>query len=355
MQNKCSFDDFQYSFLNYFCTANMNVYTDINSLPEFTNAVITTGSFDGVHSGHVQIIEQLIKEAELINGTPVIITFYPHPKQIVGPHLSLPTGQVGSPKEREIGDSSEEITSSEKIYVLNTAAEKYELLQNRGIENIVVVPFDKAFSALTADEYIKNFLVEKFHPAVVVVGYDHRFGNNREGNFELLKKTGSEYKFEVHEIPEHVVKNATISSTGIRKALLDGDIEKAESFLGYPYFFSGSVVSGNKLGRKLGYPTANLQIEDEQKLIPGNGVYAVDAELGNRKLKGMMNIGLRPTVGGTKRVIEVNIFDFDENIYGQTMKVILKKHLRNEIKFSGLDELKAQLAKDKEEAIRCKI
>ena len=345
LQNKCSFADFQYSFLNYFCTANMNVYTDIISLPEFTNAVITTGSFDGVHSGHVQIIEQLIKEAELINGTPVIITFYPHPKQIVGPRLS-------SPKEREIAESSEEITSSEKIYVLNTPAEKYQLLQNRGIENIVVVPFDKAFSALTADEYIKKFLIEKFNPAVVVVGYDHRFGNNREGNFELLKKAGSEYKFEVHEIPEHVVKNATISSTGIRKALLDGDIEKAESFLGYPYFFSGLVVEGNKLGRTIGYPTANLKIEDEQKLIPGNGVYAVDAELGDRKLKGMMNIGLRPTVGGTKRVIEVNIFDFDEDIYGQTMKVILKKQLRNEIKFAGLDELKKQLAKDKEEATK---
>ena len=303
----------------------MNIYTDINSLPQFANAVITTGSFDGVHSGHVQIIEQLIKEAKAVNGTPVIITFYPHPKQIV----QIP----GKP-----------------LSVLNTPAEKYDLLQSKGIENIVVVPFDKAFSELTADEYIRKFIMEKFHPAAVVVGYDHRFGNNREGNFELLKTAGAENNFDVHEIPEHVVQHATISSTGIRKALLAGDIEKAESFLGYPYFFSGLVIEGNELGRTIGYPTANLQIKDEHKLIPANGVYAVDVRLGNRQLKGMMNIGVRPTVGGTHRLIEVNIFDFDEDIYGQMLKVTLKKHLRSEIKFAGLEELKAQLGKDKEEA-----
>ena len=303
----------------------MNIYTDINSLPQFANAVITTGSFDGVHSGHVQIIEQLIKEAKAVNGTPVIITFYPHPKQIV----QIP----GKP-----------------LSVLNTPAEKYDLLQSKGIENIVVVPFDKAFSELTADEYIRKFIMEKFHPAAVVVGYDHRFGNNREGNFELLKTAGAENNFDVHEIPEHVVQHATISSTGIRKALLAGDIEKAESFLGYPYFFSGLVIEGNKLGRTIGYPTANLQIKDEHKLIPANGVYAVDVRLGDRQLKGMMNIGVRPTVGGTHRLIEVNIFDFDEDIYGQILKVTLKKHLRNEIKFAGLEELKAQLGKDREEA-----
>ena len=303
----------------------MNIYTDINSLPQFANAVITTGSFDGVHSGHVQIIEQLIKEAKAVNGTPVIITFYPHPKQIV----QIP----GKP-----------------LSVLNTPAEKYDLLQSKGIENIVVVPFDKAFSELTADEYIRKFIMEKFHPAAVVVGYDHRFGNNREGNFELLETAGAENNFDVHEIPEHVVQHATISSTGIRKALLAGDIEKAESFLGYPYFFSGLVIEGNKLGRTIGYPTANLQIKDEHKLIPANGVYAVDVRLGDRQLKGMMNIGVRPTVGGTHRLIEVNIFDFDEDIYGQMLKVTLKKHLRNEIKFAGLEELKAQLGKDREEA-----
>jgi riboflavin kinase / FMN adenylyltransferase len=291
----------------------MKVYRDINSLPVFTNAVITTGSFDGVHTGHVQIIEQLIKEAEKIGGTPVLITFYPHPKQVV------------QMKEKA-------------LYILNTPEEKYELLQIKGIKNIVVVPFDKDFSELSAQEYISNFLVEKFHPAIIVVGYDHRFGNNREGNFDLLKS-------------KDVLKNITISSTKIRAAMLEGDIEKAASYLGYHYYFSGTVIQGNKLGRTIGYPTANLQIQDNYKLVPANGVYAVDVQLGSRNLKGMMNIGIRPTVDGTKRVIEVNIFNFDEDIYGQTLKITLKKNLRLEVKFAGLEELKAQLAKDKKHAM----
>lgn len=303
----------------------MKVYRDINSLPVFTNAVITTGSFDGVHTGHVQIIEQLIKEAEKINGTPVLITFYPHPKQVV------------QMKEKA-------------LYILNTPEEKYELLQLKDIENIVVVPFDKDFSQLSAQEYISNFLVQKFHPSIIVVGYDHRFGNNREGNFDLLKSKEAQYNFEVKEIPEHVLTDITISSTKIRAAMLEGDIEKAASYLGYHYYFSGTVIQGNKLGRTIGYPTANLQIQDEHKLVPANGVYAVDVQLGNRNLKGMMNIGIRPTVDGTKRVIEVNVFNFDEDIYGETLKVTLKKNLRLEVKFAGLDELKAQLAKDKEHA-----
>lgn len=304
----------------------MKVYRDINSLPVFSNAVITTGSFDGVHTGHVQIIEQLLKEAEKINGTPVLITFYPHPKQVV------------QMKEKA-------------LYILNTPEEKYELLQLKGIENIVVVPFDKEFSQLSAQEYISNFLVEKFHPSIIVVGYDHRFGNNREGNFDLLKSKEAEYNFEVKEIPEHVLKNITISSTKIRVAMLEGDIEIASSYLGYDYYFSGTVIQGNKIGRTIGYPTANLQIQDQYKLVPANGVYAVDVQLGNRNLKGMMNIGIRPTVDGTKRVIEVNIFDFDEDIYEQTLKITLKKNLRLEVKFASLDELKAQLAKDKEHAV----
>jgi riboflavin kinase/FMN adenylyltransferase len=304
----------------------MKVYRDINLLPAFTNAVITTGSFDGVHTGHVQIIEQLIKEAEKIGGTPVLITFYPHPKQVV------------QMKEKA-------------LYILNTPEEKYELLQVKGIENIVVVPFDKEFSQLSAQEYISNFLVQKFHPSIIVVGYDHRFGNNREGNFDLLKSKEAEHNFAVKEIPEHVLKNITISSTKIRAAMLEGDIETADSFLGYHYYFSGTVIQGNKIGRTIGYPTANLQIQNEYKLVPANGVYAVDVQLGNRNLKGMMNIGIRPTVDGTKRVIEVNIFNFDEDIYGQTLKVTLKKNLRLEVKFAGLEELKAQLAKDKAHAM----
>ena len=326
MQNKCSATDFQYCFLNYFCTANMKVYTDIDSLPVFTRAVITTGSFDGVHTGHAQIIAQLLKEAENINGTPVLITFYPHPKQIV-----------------QIKDKP--------LFVINTPQEKYVLLQNMGIKNIVVVPFDKSFSELSAQDYINKFLVQKFNPAIVVVGYDHRFGNNREGDFELLKKAGVNNGFEVKEIPEHILKDITISSTKIRNAIQTGNIEMAASYLGYEYFFSGKVIQGNRLGRTIGYPTANVFVENENKLIPADGVYAVDIQLFERKLKGMMNIGMRPTVDGKQRTIEVNIFNFDEDIYGEDLKITLKKHLRSEIKFAGLDELKAQLAKDKKDAI----
>ena len=236
------------------------------------------------------------------------------------------------------------------VYILNTPEEKYSLLQQKGIEHIVVVPFDESFAALSATEYIENFLVKKFQPAVIVVGYDHRFGNNRGGDFALLKNTGAKHNFEVKEIPEHVLKNVTISSTKIREAMLAGDIKQAAEFLGYDYFFSGKVVKGNKLGRTIGFPTANLQIEDETKLVPANGVYAVDVELNARSFKGMMNIGVRPTVDGKKRMIEVNIFNFDEDIYGQTMKVTLKNWLRYEVKFSCLDELKAQLGKDWEMA-----
>ena len=304
----------------------MKVYTDIDSLPVFTRAVITTGSFDGVHTGHAQIIAQLLKEAENINGTPVLITFYPHPKQIV-----------------QIKDKP--------LFVINTPQEKYVLLQNMGIKNIVVVPFDKSFSELSAQDYINKFLVQKFNPAIVVVGYDHRFGNNREGDFELLKKAGVNNGFEVKEIPEHILKDITISSTKIRNAIQTGNIEMAASYLGYEYFFSGKVIQGNRLGRTIGYPTANVFVENENKLIPADGVYAVDIQLVERKLKGMMNIGMRPTVDGKQRTIEVNIFNFDEDIYGEDLKITLKKHLRSEIKFAGLDELKAQLAKDKKDAI----
>ena len=304
----------------------MKVYTDIDSLPVFTRAVITTGSFDGVHTGHAQIIAQLLKEAENINGTPVLITFYPHPKQIV-----------------QIKDKP--------LFVINTPQEKYVLLQNMGIKNIVVVPFDKSFSELSAQDYINKFLVQKFNPAIVVVGYDHRFGNNREGDFDLLKKAGANNGFEVKEIPEHILKDITISSTKIRNAIQTGNIEMAASYLGYDYFFSGKVIQGNRLGRTIGYPTANVFVENENKLIPADGVYAVDIQLVERKLKGMMNIGMRPTVDGKQRTIEVNIFNFDEDIYGEDLKITLKKHLRSEIKFAGLDELKAQLARDKKDAI----
>lgn len=306
----------------------MHVYTNIHQLPSFKNAVITIGTFDGVHQGHQKIIEQLLREAKAIGGTAILITFYPHPKKIVSTH-------------------------SKPLYVLNTAEEKYELLQLKGIEHIVVVPFDKDFSEQTAKAYVENFLVERFHPHTIIIGYDHRFGNNREGDYHLLEEQAAIHGYSVKEIPEHVLQDITISSTRIREALLSGDIDIAASYLGYRYFFSGKVVKGNQLGRTIGFPTANIQTEDAQKLIPANGVYAVQVTLQGRQqwYKGMMNIGIRPTVGGSQRVIEVNIFDFDEEIYGEVISVTLHKHLRSEVKFNGLDELKAQLAKDKINAL----
>ncbi len=318
----------------------MKVYNNIHQLPVFKNAVITIGTFDGVHQGHQQIIEQLLQEAREINGTAVLITFFPHPKQVVNTLQS---------HSREDGSKA----GGGSIQLLNTPEEKYELLHHFGIEHIVVVPFNKSFAEQSAASYIKEFLVEKFHPHTIIIGYDHRFGNNREGDYHLLEDEAGKYNYRVKEIPEHVLQNITISSTKIRTALLQADVDTATAYLGYPYFFSGTVVKGNQMGRTIGYPTANLTIENEQKLVPANGVYAVEVILHGKKniYKGMMNIGLRPTVDGSKRMIEVNIFDFDEMIYGRKLQVTLIKHLRTEVKFNGLDELKNQLAKDKLKAM----
>lgn len=302
----------------------MKLHTNINELPVFTKAVITIGTFDGVHKGHQQIIKQLIKEAESIGGTAVLITFFPHPKQVVA-------------------------VQNKPLYILNSPEEKYELLHQQGIEHIVVVPFNKVFAAQSAKAYIEDFLLAKFNPHTIIIGYDHRFGNNREGDYHLLEAEADKHGFLVKEIPEHVLRDVTVSSTRIRESLLEGNIEAANTYLGYPYFFNATVVAGNKLGSTIGYPTANLLIENEQKLVPANGVYAVKVSIENRDtdFNGMMNIGVRPTVDGANRVIEVNIFDFDEEIYGTNLKVSLYKRLRDEVKFSGLEALQEQLAKDK--------
>jgi riboflavin kinase/FMN adenylyltransferase len=309
----------------------MQVYTNIDELPQFRNAVITIGTFDGVHLGHSKIIAQLLEEARDVQGTAVLITFYPHPKRVVH-------------------------SNKNPLYILSTQREKYQLLSDKGINHVVVIPFDKDFSQQSALSYIKDFLVDKFHPHTVIIGYDHRFGRNREGDFKLLETEAARYHFNVKEIPEKLLEDVIISSTKVRTALLEGDIQTAASYLGYDYFFSGTVIEGNKLGRTIGYPTANLQVDDAQKLIPANGVYAVDVELNDhnavsRKFRGMMNIGVRPTVDGSQRMIEVNIFDFEEMIYGATLKVTMRKKLRNEFKFDGLESLKSQLARDKTAAM----
>lgn len=303
----------------------MKVHTEITALPEFRNAVVTIGTFDGVHLGHRKIIDQLKEEAQKINGETVIITFYPHPRMIIG--------------------------SKTQLYLINTPAEKQELLAEQGVDHLVIVPFNMDFASQSAEEYCENFLIRNFHPHTLIIGYDHRFGQGRKGDFHLLEQYAADHKFNLIEIPQHLLHESAISSTRVRENLLSGELEEANELLGYDYFFEGLVVEGNKLGRTIGFPTANLQVEETEKLIPCNGVYAVRAEIknsGRPLITGMMNIGVRPTVDGTKRVIEVNLLDFKEDIYGQTLKVYLKKYLRSEQKFNGLDALKEQLAKDKE-------
>lgn len=327
----------------------MQVHRNINSLPIFNNAVITIGTFDGVHTGHLQIINQLKKEASAIGGETVIITFHPHPRMV------LKKPKIPHPEK-----------AFEEIKLLNTLSEKTELLRKQHIEHLVIVPFTLAFSEQPAEKYISDFLVSKFHPHTIIIGYDHRFGKNRAGDYRLLEEYQPVYNYKVKEIPEHVLHNITISSTRIRHSLSDGNITDANEALGYPYFFEGKVVEGNKLGRTIGYPTANIEIPDDTKLIPCDGVYAVEVSIDNEKAnenvthdtqdifqyKGMMNIGIRPTIGGTKRIIEVNIFDFDKSVYGKSIRVSIKDYLRPEVKFNGLEELKIQLSRDKINALK---
>jgi len=307
----------------------MQVHYDIEQLPVFRNAIITIGTFDGVHMGHRQIIDKLKTEAKSQNGETVIITFHPHPRKVVSSAI--------------LG-----------IRLINTLPERIDLLAQLGIDHLVVVPFTDAFANQTAEDYIKDFLVDKFHPHTIIIGYDHRFGRDRLGDYRLLEKKAVEYNYQLKEIPKHILENISISSTNIRQAILHNDIATADKLLGYDFFFSGKVIHGDKLGRKLGYPTANLKINDEEKIIPGNGIYAVYAqpEGYTEKLKGMMSIGFRPTVDGKKRVIEVNIFDFDREIYNQTLKVFVKKYLREEVKFNGLDELVKQIGQDKVDSLK---
>ena len=304
----------------------MNVYNNINELPAFNKAVITIGTFDGLHNGHRKIINQLKQEARLINGTSVVVTFFPHPRHVLS-------------------------STENKVFILNTLEEKIALLEAEGIENLVIVPFTSEFSSMDAEAYINDFLFNCFHPHTIIIGYDHRFGKNRTGNFELLKAGEKKYGYKVTEITEQQLNDIAISSTKIREKLAKGDIITANSLLGYHYFFKGKVVKGDQLGRTIGYPTANLEIEEQEKLIPGNGVYAVDVMINENKRKGMMNIGVRPTVGGVLKKIEVNIFDFNEDIYDQKITVFLKSKLRDEKKFNGLEELKIQLGNDAKEAM----
>jgi len=304
----------------------MQVHQHLDALPHFTKSVITIGAFDGMHKGHQKILAALQEEAKRVGGETVIITFHPHPRKIVAGNFSL--------------------------QMINTLEEKIDLLNRYVIDHLVVVPFTPHFAEQSAESYIRNFLVEKFHPHTIVIGYDHQFGKDRKGNFDLLQQMAPTYNYNLIEIPKHVTSEIVISSTQIRRALLESNVEKANHLLGYPFFFTGKVVNGDKLGRELGYPTANLEYTNSDKIHLGQGVYAVYVKLKDAQKKGMLSIGTRPTIGEGDEKVEVNIFDFDEEIYGQEITVTAVKYLRPQEKYSTLQQLVNQLAKDKEESLK---
>lgn len=306
----------------------MQVHFDIDKLPGFNKAVITIGTFDGVHQGHKKVISQLVKTAQSIGGESVIITFYPHPRKVVASSI--------------LG-----------IRLINTLQEKLELLSALQIDHVIVTPFTEAFANQEPDIYLKEFLIDRFHPHTIIIGYDHRFGKNRAGNYKMLEDHQTKYHYHLQEIPKYILDDIGISATKIRQAILQGDAATANHLLGYLFFFEGEVMHGDKLGRELGYPTANLKINSEEKIIPGDGIYAIYASLKNNDgeygemMKGMMSIGFRPTVDGTKRVIEVNLFDFNKDIYGQNVRVYVKQFLRAEEKFDSLQALIDKIGDDK--------
>lgn len=305
----------------------MATYFDIGSLPAFHNATVTIGTFDGVHSGHRAILHEVVKHAEREGGDSVLVTFDPHPRKVLFPQQSMG--------------------------VITPLSRKLELIESTGIKHIVVVPFTMEFAMLTAEQYVRDFLVGTFHPRSLIIGYDHHFGHDRAGNIELLRRLSPVYGYDVVEIPAQLIKDAAVSSTKIRNAVRQGNMEDARLMLGHPYSFIGSVVHGKKLGRTLGYPTANLQPVNADQVLPGNGIYAVNVIFGGGLYGGMMSIGYNPTVDDSQDLkIEVNIFDFDGDIYGEEIEVIVLKKLRDELKFKSLDRLIDQLRIDRENSIK---
>jgi riboflavin kinase / FMN adenylyltransferase len=305
----------------------MKIYHGIEDFTRLPNAVVTSGTFDGVHVGHQKILSRLREAAIRSGGETVVITFWPHPRLVLHPE-----------------DTS--------LKLLNTFEEKAELLKQQGIQHLLRIPFTREFSQLSSEEFITQIIVETIGTKKLIIGYDHHFGKNREGSFEQLKLNAPKYGFEVEEIPRQDLDHVGVSSTKIRKALEEGDIETATHFLGGPYSLTGRVVMGDKLGRILGYPTANLEIDTAYKLVPADAIYAVTVNYSHQQYNGMLYIGNRPTVQGMKRNIEVNIFDFDEDIYGESLTIYFHKLIRRDTRFNDLEELKKQLHKDKEVALR---
>lgn len=305
----------------------MKIHKVLDQLPLFKNAVITIGSFDGVHIGHQQIIKRINETAKAINGESVLITFHPHPRLVLAPQ-------------------------NNPLRLITSLNEKAAVLSSYGVDHLVVVPFTKDFSSQSPDEYIENFLVKYFQPKQIVIGYDHKYGKNRAGDINYLKEVKNRYGYEVTEINPQEIEDIAVSSTKIRKALQQGEVARAARLLGHPFMLMGRVVKGLQLGSKLGYPTANVQTTEPYKLVPPQGIYAVQVAHESKLYNGMLYIGNRPTLTEhPEQTIEVNIFDFNLNIYEQELNIIFIKHIREDKKFESLDELKEQLGADKQAAL----
>lgn len=327
----------------------MKIYHDILEFKPLQNAVVTIGTFDGVHLGHRKIISRLQELARQCGGETVILTFFPHPRMILHPE-------------------------DQNLKLITTIAEKAKLLEELGIDHLIITPFSRDFSNLSAEEYIRRMLVDRIGTKKIVIGYDHRFGKDRSGGLTELQNFAPIYGYEVEEIPEQDVNEVAVSSSRIRNAVLKGETALANQFLGYAFFITGKVIRGDQIGRTLGYPTANLFIEESYKLVPADGIYAVTIErrAENRErnalieqnvgesplpaprsplLYGMAYIGHRPTINGMTRNIEVNIFDFNSDIYNQTLQMSFHAFIRHDVKFAGLEELTEQLGRDKENVL----
>lgn len=299
----------------------MKVHYDLQNLPRFKKAVVTLGTFDGVHRGHRCLIENIISESKRIGGESLLLTFDQHPRSVIRP-------EEPSPK------------------LLTTLDEKIELLKPLRIDHLVVLPFTKEFSLLTAREYVSDFLVRLFKPSVIVIGYNHRFGHHRDGNIELLNKLAPEFGFAVKEISKQLINEIDVSSTRIRLALEEGDVTTAAELLGYPYTVSGTVISGEKIGRTLGFPTANLHPRSNLKLIPANGVYVTKCKIDEIWLSSVTNIGTRPTIGGAQRRIESYVIDQNLDLYNRDISIQFLARLRPEKKFDNVENLSAQIKED---------
>lgn len=304
----------------------MKTYHHFSEFKKLDNAVATIGTFDGVHFGHQKIIKRLCELAKSTGGESVILTFFPHPRMIIDPE-------------------------NQDLKLINTIAEKIEILAELGVDHLIITPFTRDFSNLSPAEYIKNILVDTIGIKQLIVGYDHRFGKDRKGGMQELEMYAKQFDYQIEEIAKQDVDDVAVSSTKIRKALLNGEVALAASYLGYHFSLHGRVIKGDKIGRTIGFPTANIFLEEAYKLIPSDGIYAVTVDMGTESYKGMAYIGQRPTINGMTRNIEVNIFDFNKEIYGQYITMTFLEFLRHDVKFTGLEALKIQLQKDKEDTL----